>query len=755
MKKHISTIVFLIFVSIFFSCDKKEKIKTNIIPLPQEMNVFEGKFIINKTTKFLYDNNEDLKQLALFFNEKLEKAAGFKLITAQSSEDDNNCIILQLGNCPAMLGNEGYTFFVTDDNIKISANKPAGIFYGLQTLQQLLPSEIESSRLVNGIEWGVPLVSITDKPRFVWRGMLLDCCRHFMDKEFIKRYIDLLAYHKMNRFHWHLTEDQGWRIEIKQFPELTKKSAWRTEKDGTVYGGFYTQDDIKEIVAYAKSRFIEVVPEIEMPGHSLAALAAYPELSCTGGPFEVGNEWGVFKDIYCAGNEKSFEFLEKVLDEVFQLFPFEYIHIGGDEAPKYRWKNCKKCQKRIADNGLKDEHELQSYFISRMEKYINDHGKRIIGWDEILEGGLAPSATVQSWRGFKGAMAAAKQGHDAIVSPTSHAYFDYSVETTDLKKVYYFEPVPSGLKPELEIHILGGECNMWTERAPQEEIDNRMFPRILAMSEVLWTFKDKSNFFDFHERVQNHYNNLDFLGVKYGFEGKTVTLISDFDSLLKSFNVKLIPGQNDFDIYYTLDGTEPTNKSESYIKPLKITESLELKILAQKQNSDLKKYINQKYSIHKATGITVKLKYPFSPNYTGNNDNALTDGLRGTTNFRDGKWQGFNGVDLVADIDMGKIESYSRIKAGFLQSMLSWIFIPKEIIIYASYDGKDFHKLGSLITNTDPHLEDKFIETFTVEFDKTSSRYIRLIAKSLGPNPEWHEAAGANSWLFADEIIVE
>ena len=753
MKNYISIIIAFLFASIFLSCDNKEKKHVNIIPLPQEMNVFEGEFTINKSTKFVIDTG--LKQLVSFFNDKLEKAAGFRLEIIETSEDIDNCIIIQLGDCPAMLDNEGYTLHVGKNNIRINANKPAGIFYGLQTLRQLLPPEIESNKVDGKMEWTVPFVSITDKPRFVWRGMLLDCCRHFMDKDFVKRYIDLLAYHKMNRFHWHLTEDQGWRIEIKQFPELTEKSAWRTEKDGTVYGGFYTQEDIKEVVAYAKERFVEVVPEIEMPGHSLAALAAYPELSCTGGPFEVGNEWGVFKDIYCAGNEKSFEFLEKVLDEVFELFPFEYIHIGGDEAPKYRWKNCEKCQKRITDEGLKDEHELQSYFITRMEKYINAHGKKIIGWDEILEGGLAPSATVQSWRGFEGAMEAISQNHDAIVSPTSHAYFDYSVETTDLEKVYSFEPVPSGLKPELEAYILGGECNMWTERAPQEEIDNRMFPRILAMSEALWTFKDKSNYFGFHERVQNHYKNLDYLGVKYGFEGKAITIISDFDSLSNTFKVQLIPGQNDFKIYYTLDGSVPTNKSEAYTEPIIIDKSLELKIFAQKQEGDLKKYISQKYAIHKATGLAVKLKFPYSPNYTGSNPNALADGLRGSSNFRDGKWQGFNGNDLVVSIDLGTKKTFSEIKAGFLQSMLSWIFMPTEITVFTSDDGKVFHELANLKTNINPRIEDKFIKTFVLEFDEINSRYIKLVAKNFGPNPGWHEAAGANSWLFADEIIIE
>ncbi len=748
----------IVLISVEMSCtDKETKIpkEINVIPKPLIVNIQNGEFEINNKTKFLINGTDDLKGVCSVLNEKLEKAAGFKLPIAESEVTKNNSIFLEIGNCPDSLGDEGYVLKVDKEGIMINANKANGLFYGLQTVRQMLPVEIESNNIVADVKWVVPAVEIIDIPRFGWRGMLFDCCRHFMEKEFVLRYIDLLAYHKMNRLHWHLTEDQGWRIEMKQFPELTEKGAWRTEEDGSIYGGYYTQDEIREVVAYAKSRFIEVVPEIELPGHSLAALATFPELSCTGGPFEVGNRWGVFKDIYCAGNDKSFEFLEKVYDEVFKLFPFGYVHIGGDEAPKYRWENCDKCQKRIKDEGLKDEHELQSYFIKRMEKYINANGRKLIGWDEILEGGLAPSATVQSWRGFDGAKEAAEHGHDAIVSPTSHAYFDYSIETTDLKQVYSFDPVPEGLEEKFHKHILGGECNMWTERAPQNEVDDRMFPRILAMSEVLWLEKGKKDFAGFHKRVRNHYKKLDLLGVKYGFESKAVTVVSEYIDAEKSYSVQLISGQTGYDVFYTLDGSDPGANSKKYSGTIKIDKSVTLKALALKGEEGPKKVIEQEFKIHKAIGLTVDLQFPYSPNYTGSHKNALVDGLCGTTNFRDGKWQGFQGYDAVAVIDMVEQKEVSKVVVGCFQSMPSWIFMPVEITVFGSDDGVEYAKLSDIIPNVDQHRNDKFMMEFEIKFTPSNYRYLKIIAKNLGVNPSWHDAAGSRSWLFVDEIAIE
>jgi len=516
--------------------------RISVIPEPMEIKPACGQFTLKyKTAIYAESGSASVKAIANYLAEQLRPATGFSLVVLDDSKGSSaaDSILLTTKDADKDLGKEGYELVVTKNNIVLRAPHPAGLFYGVQTIRQLLPPQIESRKKIVDTCWTIPCVQIKDKPRFGWRGSLLDCCRQFMSVDFLKRYIDLLAYHKMNRFHLHLTDDPGWRIEIKKYPKLTEIGAWRNTGPGylrppedppqtdQIYGGYYTQRDMKDIVAYAKSRFVTVVPEIEMPGHSSSALAAYPELSCTGGPFKVKNTMGISKDIYCPGNEKTFEFLEDVLSEVVELFPSLYIHIGGDECPKDRWQQCPKCQARIKTEGLKDEHELQSYFVKRIEKILLAKGRRLIGWDEILEGGLAPQATVQSWRGMKGAIAAATSGHDTIVSPTTHCYFDYPHSKKEAasfpdwmgilpaEKVYSFEPVPEALTAEQQRHILGGEGNVWTETAPQEEIDSRAYPRLTALAEVLWSPKESRNWTDFSSRMQAHYKRFDILGVDY------------------------------------------------------------------------------------------------------------------------------------------------------------------------------------------------------------------------------------------------
>lgn len=465
-----------------------------VIPAPQTAERLDGSFTATPEMRVV--------SVPAFTSIAADLADTLGIVMAESGVPGG---VIRLIGGEKALGAEGYRLEVMPTNCTIAAATPAGAFYGVQTLLQLVADGPV-----------LPALRIEDRPRFPWRGLLLDCCRHFLSKEFVLRYIDLLAYHKMNRLHWHLTEDQGWRLAIRKYPRLTEIGSWRQHDDGSRYGGFYTQDDVREVVAYAASRHVTVVPEIEMPGHAVAALAAYPELSCTGGPFEVQTEWGIHADVFCAGNDQTFAFLEDVLTEVMELFPGEYIHIGGDECPKERWRSCPKCLARVRTEGLRDEHELQGYFIKRVERFLTANGRKLIGWDEILQGGLPPSATVQSWRNFKGAISAATSGHDAIISPTSHAYFDHGVAQIDLRRVYSFEPVPDTLTAQESKHILGGECNMWTEYAPQETIDAKVFPRLLAMAECLWTETQRKNYDEFQKRARNHCNRLEEMGLICG-----------------------------------------------------------------------------------------------------------------------------------------------------------------------------------------------------------------------------------------------
>jgi len=666
-----------------------------------------------------------------------------------------DAILLAVGETDAALGREGYQLRVTSEHIVIRSGAGAGLFYGVQTLRQLLPPAIESNHVVADVAWVVPAVSIQDSPRFAWRGLLLDCCRHFMEVDFVKRIIDLLAYYKMNRLHWHLTEDQGWRIEIQKYPRLTAVGAWRTDHDGRAYGGYYTQDDIREVVAYATSRYVTVVPEIEMPGHSVAALAAYPDLSCRGEPLAVQNRWGVHKDVYCAGNEQTFTFLEDVLTEVMTLFPGEYIHIGGDECPKDRWRECPKCQTRIAAEGLADEDELQSWFIARVEKFLNAHDRKLIGWDEILEGGLAPGATVQSWRGTDGAVAAARQGHDAIVSPTSHAYFDYDVGVTDLRQVFTFSPLPENLEDPYTHHVLGGECNLWTERTPQEMVDNRLFPRLLAMSERLWTASADPDFTDFWRRVRNHYQRLDYLDVAYGPEARPLTLQPTFDPTRGEFIVKLEVDEPGLDLRYSLDGSPPTLTSPRYERPLRFSESTVVTARTFRDGYPYGANLQKRLHRHLAVGCELRLTHQPSERYAAGGRLGLVNGVRGSQYYRDGFWQGIEGDDLEVVVDLGRIISVRRIDVGFLQDVNRWIFLPLQVEYAYSLDGKEFQILGRQTHNVAPDDLRETILPLGLDLNGIQTRFLRVRATNRGTCPPDHPGAGGKAWLFVDEIVVE
>lgn len=500
----------------------------SIIPKPAEISIRENSFTLDNTCAIEFDaNNTELARIAGFFSEYLNKAYSLDL-NGSGDKSIQFKIISSLN-----LSDEGYLLKVNPDGIIITASKPNGIFYGMQTLKQMLPIEAKGGKLE------ITCADIKDQPRFTWRGNMLDVSRHFFPVSFIKEYIDILAMYKINTFHWHLTDDQGWRIEIKKYPLLTEISHWRdntwkghyTSKlgmDEIGYGGFYTQNQCKEIVRYAAERYVTVVPEIELPGHSSAALAAYPNLGCTGGPYKVQETWGVHKDVYCAGKEETFIFLQNVIDEVLDIFPSEFIHIGGDECPKDAWEQCAACQKRIKDEGLHNEHELQSWFIARMDKYLTSKGRRLIGWDEILEGGLAPEATVMSWRGEKGGIEAAKQKHEVVMTPNSHMYIDhYQSRNTEnepiaiggylpVERVYSYEPIPKELTTEEAKFILGVQTNLWTEYvATTDYAEYMLLPRLQAQSEVAWTPKELKDFKDFEKRLEIDYKRLDKLGINY------------------------------------------------------------------------------------------------------------------------------------------------------------------------------------------------------------------------------------------------
>ncbi len=760
----------------------KEAVEISIIPKPLQIEKSTGNFAIAPTTKILIPaNDKGAEQAAQYLADRLRKATEFDL-PIQSSTGSMPLQSIQLKSIynPA-LSPESYQLTVSTDLITIEALGAQGLFYGVQTLIQLLPVQVYSGRKVPAITLLVPCIKVGDTPRFGWRGMMLDVSRHFFTKEFVKEYIDYLAIHKMNTFHWHLTDDQGWRIEIKKYPKLTEVGAWRVDREdkpwtnrepqkaeeAATYGGFYTQDDIKEIVEYARNRFITIIPEIEMPGHCLAAITSYPQYSCSGGPFTVppGGVWPI-KDVYCPGNEETFEFLQNVLSEVIALFPSEYIHIGGDEVDKSTWKQCPKCQARIAAEGLKNEEELQSYFVRRIEKFLNANGKRLIGWDEILEGGLAPNATVMSWRGMEGGIAAAKSGHDCVMTPTSHCYFDYYQGDPGLEplaiggylplsKVYSFEPVPADLSAEEAKHILGGQANLWTEYvATPSHAQYMTLPRIAAMAEVTWSAKEIRNWEDFLGRLKRQLDRYVQAKINFARSLYAVRLKPAFNAAREEVLIKLEAEILKPEIRFSLDGRDPTANSARYSQPIRIKKTGTLKAATFANGKPLGPVTEIGYLAHKALGKPISLTFPYSERYSGGWKLALLDGLRGSKSHTDGRWQGFEGDDLIAVIDFGKKQKFSQVTLGCLQNSDSWIFLPTEVEFAVSDDGKDYKVVASQKNDTAPVLAEAIIKDFSAKFTITKARYLRIRAKNIGTCPEEHPGAGKKAWLFADEIIV-
>ncbi len=758
-------------VLIFICCcgcitEKPKNEISKLIPKPLYQEFTKETFSVNKETLLKVDasfreNENYLKKMianGTGLDLKLTKAAAVNVIILEKKELTND---------------EAYELTITSKSIKIDAATKKGVFYAIQSLRQLFPVCFENgscSQEVFEIEGQI----IKDTPAFRYRGMHLDVGRHFFTPQEIKRYIDMLAMLKMNTFHWHLTEDQGWRIEIKKYPLLTEIGAFRKETlighyndqphqfDGKQYGGFYTQEQIKDIVAYALERQITIIPEIEMPGHSQAAIAAYPELGCAGGGVEVATKWGVFDQVYCP-HEKTFAFLEDVLDEVMTLFPSKYIHIGGDEAPKTQWKNCTRCQKLIAKENLGDEHGLQSYFITKIEKYLNSKGRQIIGWDEILEGGLAPNATVMSWRGIKGAIEAAKQEHQVIMTPNSHCYFDHYQSDNEneplaiggflpLKKVYEFNPIPEELKGTAESFVLGAQGNVWTEYMPDfNQVTYMAFPRAIALSEVVWSGNKRKNYKNFVTRLVHFQKRMDALEIQYANHLYEVEGILKNENNQTSYALETLLSNKT--IRYTVNNQEVTHLSPVYEKPLEIDRRITIKAAVFEDKKQLGAVFIEKLNYHKAVGKKITLSVPPNGAYNAGGKNALINSINGNdSRYGDKEWLGFWGDDVEINIDLEQKTSINSISTRFFNAPGQWIYSPNEIEIYCYENSLKDKPTTKRILNTMPnHL----LVNVQTSFSNTTARYIKIIVKNFGKIPEGKQGAGNPAWTFIDELIIE
>jgi hexosaminidase len=752
--------------------------KYAIVPRPSKVTDGEGTFTLGPKTHISFDarSEKTVAPVAKYLAALVGPSLGATL-TAERAPAGGAKEGIHLALDPAMKEDEGYKLSVKSDKIEISAKQPKGLFYGVQTLRQLLPPDVEGKNTAPSAGFAVPAVEIEDAPRFKYRGMHLDTSRHFFPAPFVKKFIDTIAMYKMNTFHWHLTDDQGWRIEIKKYPKLTEVGGWRKETaighdreqphkfDGQRYGGFYTQAEIRDIVAYASQRHITILPEIEMPGHSQAALAAYPELGCTKGPFEVGTKWGIYQDIYCP-SEKTFSFMQDVLTEVIALFPSSYIHIGGDEVKKARWKESQAVQDLIKREHLKDEEEVQSYFIRRIAKFLKQKGRHLVGWDEILEGGLAPDATVMSWRGFNGGIEAAKQGHDVIMTPEDFVYFDHYQDSdtakeplaiggyTPVEKVYEFEPVLDSFTPEQAAHVVGAQGNVWSEYIPSTaQVEYMTFPRAIALAEVLWTAKSARNWDDFADRLSPHFKRLELLDVKTARHFFKVK--QKFELNAQGLPAVTLRTNARDPVHFTLDGTDPTPEAPLFQSPIVIDRTATVKAVAARDGKALSSPIAVTYHVDFATGKPVKYAFPFSDKYAAAREFALTNSQKGSTNFGDGQWLGFDGQDLDATLDLGKPTPAKRLELGFLRDVGVWVMLPGSVEFMVSNDGKDFRSVATVKNDVDDRDPKPVVKDFTATLDGSSVRFVRVRAKNYGKLPAWHPGAGNPAWLFTDELIVE
>ncbi|MDB5196417.1 MAG: beta-N-acetylhexosaminidase [Flaviaesturariibacter sp.] len=769
-------VCFSLLLSWFYSVGFGQTI--SIIPQPVSVVKRIGSFKLSPATVLVARDAED-KNAAVLFNNYLFQSYGFKLPVMSTGV--KNVIRLTTKKFIQKPDKDAYGFTVSAQGILIEGDTYAGTFYGLQTLLQLLPPEAKGKIL------SIPFVTITDYARFAYRGMHLDVSRHFFPVSFVKKYIDYLALHKMNTFHWHLTDDQGWRIEIKKHPELTKTGAWRdgtiigrypgTGNDNTRYGGFYTQTEVKEVVQYAMQRHINVIPEIEMPGHASAAIATYPFLSCFPGEEtvipthpslgsqqkrgkKVQETWGVFEDVFCAGKDSTFAFLQDVLDEVVPLFPSPFIHIGGDESPKANWKRCPQCQARMRANGLKDEHELQSYFIQRMERYLKGKGKTIIGWDEILEGGLAPNAVVMSWQGEAGGVAAAKQSHTVIMTPQKPVYFDFSQTRNEdslviggynsLEAVYAYEPVPAALDSGVAHYILGAQANLWTEYIPNErKVEYMILPRMSALSEVLWSAKASRDWSDFEKRLPAQMKRYEKWKANYSkaYFDITTSLLPTVPSY--GLQVQVKPRDKKGIVTYLVEGD---HSPIEYTSPIILTKSQRIKINYYR-DSRLMSGTSLDIHYNKATGKKVSITAIPNSKYPGQGGAfSLVNGIYSNKGLSYPDWLGFIGDDIEAIIDLDKTDTIHTVRLHTLDQNGSWVYLPQYVEVATSMDGINFTPLGRSSEFVKDVLTMGWI---TVKVPAQKGRFVKVVAKNYGLIPEGKPGGGTKAWLFADEIQID
>ncbi len=743
-----------------------------VVPMPLEINTTQqASFLLKSGVTVYYPaGNEKMQRNAEFLASYVKAQTGIEL-QVQAGEGGKGGIVLQLG-----LANdnpEAYQLKVDANQVVISSPSEAGVFYGIQTLRKAVD-------VAEGSNVELPAVEIKDQPRFGYRGMMLDVGRHFFSMDEIKTYIDMMALHNINRFHWHLSEDQGWRIEIKKYPKLTEIGSMRKETvighnsgkyDGKPYGGFYTQEQAKEIVAYAAERYITVIPEIDLPGHMQAALAAYPELGCTGGPYEVWTQWGVSDNVLCAGNDQTIQFIKDVLAEIVEIFPSEYIHVGGDECPKVKWSTCPKCQARIKALGLKSdnkhtkEERLQSYVIHEAEEFLNSKGRKMIGWDETLEGGLAPNATVMSWRGEAGGIEAAKQHHDVVMTPNTYLYFDYyqskDTETEPMaiggylpiERVYSYEPMPKSLSPEEQKYIVGVQANLWTEYIPDfKQVQYMVLPRMAALSESQWCAPEKKNYEAFLQRVSRLVNIYAKNGWNYAthifdvmLDLKPNTETGTLDAVARTID--------NAPIYYTLDGSEPTTASEKYTDIIKIDKPCTLRTVAIRPSGS-SKITKDEISFSRSSMKPITMLQPINKQYEFSGATVLVDGMTGNMNYKTGRWIAFYTNDLEAVIDLKEATEISSMTLHTCVEKGDWIFDTRGITVSVSDDNQTFKEVASEAYPAMKESDPNQIYTHELKFDPVKTRYVKVKALSEQKIPSWHGGKGNPGFLFVDEIIL-